>query len=153
MAAAVFAKGLEGVAKTLRTLDGSGNPCSNRQAVFNVILTALKKNNMTGMNFHLPGEQYELLVKLFLRARNRLDLDFLRNLHGKLIRGSPLVSQCADSNPELSTNLLVRNILLLCSIEKWEELVSAEVFLDALRVRVAPALSNPTPTTPPPATP
>ena len=153
MAAAVFAKGLEGVAKTLRTLDGSVNPCGNRQAVFNVILTALKKNNLTGINFHLPGEQYELLVKLFLRARNRLDLDFLRNLHGKLIRGPPLVSQCADSNPELSTNLLVRNILLLSSIEKWEELVSAEVFLEALRVRVAPALSNPTPTTPPPATP
>ena len=153
MAAALFAKGLEEVAITLRTLDGSGKPCGNWQAVFNFILKALKKNKMTGMNFHLPGEQYEFLVKLFLQARNRLHLDFLRNLHGKLIPGPPLVSQCAGSCPELSANLLVRNILVLCSIEKWVELDSAQVFLDALKVRVAPALSNPTPTTPPPATP
>ena len=120
-------------------------PASGLQLVFNVIFKALKKNKMTGINFHLPGEQYEFLVKLFLEARNRLHLDFLRNLHGKLIPGPPLVSQCADSCPELSTNLLVCNILVLCSIEKWVELESAQVFFDALKVRVAPALSNPYP--------
>ena len=121
--------------------------------VFNFIHKALKKNKMTGINFHMPCEQNEYLLKLFLDSRDRLDLDFLRNLHGKLILCPPLVSQCAGSCPELSANLLVRNILVLCTIEKWVQLASAAAFLDTLKVRVAPALSNPTPTTPPPATP
>ena len=154
MRAAQFAEGLAGVAERLSTLDKSVKPLVNRRAVFSYIQKILKAHNMTGINFHLSGTQNEFLAKLFHDSCDSLDLDFLRKLHGKLILGQSLVSQClARSCPELSANLLVRNILVLCNIEKWVQLPSAHALFEALKVRVAHALSDPTPTTPPPATP